>query len=78
MQLQKEIKTEDEKYSHLTSANQLIKNQRLLNSLFTSADQMRGEVIEICEATRNTLKKIIESEPIAPPEEEKEKSAEEI
>jgi hypothetical protein len=39
---------------------------------------MRGEVIEICEATRNTLKKIIESEPIAPPEEEKEKSAEEI
>ena len=39
---------------------------------------MRGEVVEICEATRNTLKKIIESEPIAPPEEEKEKNMQEI
>ena len=63
-QLQKEIKSEDQKYSHLVSAKQLIKNQRLLNTLYASAEQMRVEVVEICDATRNTLKKIIESEPV--------------
>ena len=65
-QLEKEIKNEEEKYSHLVSAKQLIKNQRLLNSLYTGAESMKNEVIEICAGTRATVKKIIESEPVQP------------
>jgi hypothetical protein len=54
-QLLREIKTEDEQYSHLVSAKQLIKNQRLLNSLYAEAERMRTEVNEICDGTRVTL-----------------------
>jgi hypothetical protein len=70
LQLEKEIKTEDEQYSHLISAKQLVKNQRLLTTLYTQAEQMLAEVREICDGTRTTLNKIIESEPAAPSEQE--------
>jgi hypothetical protein len=48
----------------LLTAKQLIKNQRLLTQLFEQAESMRKEVVEICDSTRNTLTKIVESEPV--------------
>lgn len=63
-QLDKEIRSEDEQYTHLVSAKQLVKNQRLLNQLFEQADSMRKDIIEICDGTRMTLKRIIESDPV--------------
>jgi hypothetical protein len=48
----------------LLSAKQLVKNQRLLSQLFEQADSMRKDIVEICEGTRNTLTRIIESDPV--------------